>query len=337
MYFLNIVLAVLTIVAYLLPFLAPKLFPILAVLTLFLPFMLVLNALFFCYWVIQVKRQLLLSGFILAIGFTFINKWYKFSSTENQLPTDLKILSYNVRLFNKFQWSEKQTVPVEISDFIKENKPDFLCIQEFSNADKFDQKSYKYKYINWKGNKIKTGQAIFSKFKIINSGEIVFPNSINNIVFCDIKLKNDTVRIYSMHLESLKITPDVNEINQDLNEINQTKSGRMFRLISKAFKAQQQQSEIFMAHKNNCKFPVFICGDMNNSAFSYVYQNIRGDLQDSFVVAGTGFGKTYDFKYYPARIDYIFMDKKFKITNFKTFNEIKDSDHFPVMATFSLH
>ena len=45
MFFFNIVLAVLTFLAYLLPFLAPKAFPFLSVLTLILPFFLILNLL----------------------------------------------------------------------------------------------------------------------------------------------------------------------------------------------------------------------------------------------------------------------------------------------------
>jgi hypothetical protein len=40
----------------------------------------------------------------------------------------------------------------------------------------------------------------------------------------------------------------------------------------------------------------------------YVYRNIR-EVKDSFEEAGTGFGQTYKFKYYPARIDYIFADE----------------------------
>jgi hypothetical protein len=68
--------------AYTLPFLAPKVFPILSVLTLFLPFFLILNGLFFLYWLLQLKRQLLFSGLILLLGITFINKFYKFSSNE---------------------------------------------------------------------------------------------------------------------------------------------------------------------------------------------------------------------------------------------------------------
>ena len=87
-----------------------------------------------------------------------------------------------------------------------------------------------------------------------------------------------------------------------------------------------------MNHKQKCKFKTIICGDMNNSAFSYVYRKIKGDMQDAFEEAGNGFGITYDFKYYPARIDYIFVDKNIKVKNFQNYPEIVDSDHFPIMA-----
>ena len=68
MLFFNIVLTVLTFIAYILPFLAPKIFPILSVFTLVLPLMLVFNFLFFMYWLIQMKRQMLLSGIVLLLG-----------------------------------------------------------------------------------------------------------------------------------------------------------------------------------------------------------------------------------------------------------------------------
>lgn len=337
MFFFNIVLAVLTFVAYVLPFLAPKIFPFLSVLTLFLPMMLILNVIYFIYWGIQFKRQVLLSALVLLLGITFISKFYKFS--EKNLPeevSDFTVLSFNVRLFNKFEWSEKETVPVEISDFIKENNPDIVCIQEFSNAKEFDYERYKYRHIISRGDKIKTGQAILSKFKIIETGEIILPKSHNNVIFADIKKGKDTIRVYSIHLQSIKITPDVNEINDDINGMDQQKSQRILKRMSTAFKEQQLQAEMIMNHKKECKYPIIICGDMNNSAFSYVYRIIRGDLQDSFEEAGSGFGKTYDFKYYPARIDYIFADKSMKIKNFKNFPEIVDSDHFPIIARLSM-
>lgn len=336
MFFFNIVLTVLTFAAYLLPFLAPKVFPILSVLTLFLPVILIVNLLFFCYWAFQLKRHALLSGIVLLIGITFINKFYKFSAPEYVAEEgDFSVMSYNVRLFNKFEWSDKKTVPVEISDFVKENDPSILCIQEFSRTTDFDYSQFKHKFVISKGNKIKTGQAIFSKFPIVNTGEIVFPDTNNKAVFADIKKGSDTIRVYNIHLQSLKITPDVNEINEDINEINKSRSRVMFRSMSIAFRRQQVQAELIMEHKKSCTYPIIICGDMNNSAFSYVYRNIKGDLNDSFIEAGEGFGKTYDFNYYPVRIDYIFVGKQFEVRKFETFDHIIDSDHFPIMAVFS--
>jgi endonuclease/exonuclease/phosphatase family metal-dependent hydrolase len=332
-FFLNIVLTVLTFVAYILPFLAPKLFPILSVLTLFLPLMLILNLLFFGYWLIQLKRQMLLSGLVLLLGITFITKFYKFS--ENQLPKeedDFSVMTYNVRLFNLYDWIPQTNVSQNIASFIKEQNPDILCLQEYSHKNDIDFRLYKYKYIFVEGRNTKLGQAIFSKYPIVNEGVIPFPNSTNNAVFADIKRGKDTLRVYSVHLQSIKITPDVHEIDENIQGVSQNQSKRMFKRISSAFKTQQQQAEILKKHKLECNYPILICGDLNNSAFSFVYRSVKGDLQDAFEESGSGFGKTYNFKYYPARIDYVFVDKKFTVKQFTTFSEFVNSDHYPIVS-----
>ena len=47
-----------------------------------------------------------------------------------------------------------------------------------------------------------------------------------------------------------------------------------------------------------------IGGDFNNTAYSYIYRKVLGeDLKDTFEDAGNGFGRTYDFKFFPMRID----------------------------------
>ncbi|HAT75415.1 MAG TPA: endonuclease, partial [Flavobacterium sp.] len=197
-----------------------------------------------------------------------------------------------------------------------------------------DLKVYSHKYILMEGNQIKTAQAIFSKFPIINQGNIVFPNSNNNVVFADIKKGKDIIRVYNMHLQSIKISPDVTELDEkNIDAIDQGKSQKLFNRISKAFKQQQQQAEIIKEHKKDCSYPIIICGDMNNSAFSYVYRNIKGALKDSFEEAGVGFGATYKFRYYPARIDYIFADDAMKVKKFDSFSDFENSDHYPIMAT----
>lgn len=331
MFFFNIVLTVLTFLAYLLPFLAPKAFPFLSVLTLILPFFLILNFFFFVYWLLQFKRYMLLSGLVLLLGITFINRFYKFSETN--LPkeeNDFTLMSYNVRLFNLYEWLPKEDVPEQISKLIDEKNPDILCLQEYSPNEKVNTTKFPFSFIKLEGGKNKYGQAIFSNYSIINQGIIEFPNSNNNVIYVDLLKQKDTIRIYSIHLQSIKISTDIHE------NIDEEKSKFIFKRLSEAFTIQQQQAEIIKAHFETCKHPKIICGDLNNSAFSYVYRTIKGDLKDAFEEAGTGFGKSYNFKYYPARIDYFFVEKSIIVKQFKTLDTFFQSDHFPQITRLNL-
>ncbi|WP_445717566.1 endonuclease/exonuclease/phosphatase family protein [Flavobacterium sp.] len=331
MLFFNIVLTVLTFLAYSLPFLAPKAFPFLSVLTLLLPFFLMLNFFFFVYWLLQLKRYVLISGMVLLFGITFINRFYKFSETN--LPkedSDFTLMSYNVRLFNLYGWLPKDDVPDQILKLIQEKKPNILCLQEFSPNDAVNASDYKYSYEKLYGGKNKYGQVIYSNYKIINKGEITFPNSSNNVIFADIIKENDTLRVYSMHLQSIKISTDIED------KIDEAKSKFIYRRLSKAFTEQQVQAELIKEHYDTCSFPKIICGDLNNSAFSYVYRTIKGDMVDAFEEAGCGFGKSYNFKYYPARIDYILVENTIKVKQYKSLDTFFQSDHFPQIARFSI-
>lgn len=330
--FINIVLVVVTIVAYILPFLAPKLFPFLSVFSLILPLLLIINFLFFIFWLIQFKKNMLISGIILLIGITFINKFYKFSETNlPETENDFTIMSYNVRLFNLFEWLPKSNnVPQQITRFVKKENPDILCIQEFSPVDNINFNQFKYKFIDIDGTNVKYGQAIFSKYKIINTGEIEFPSTPNKVIYADILKSKDTIRVYSMHLQSIKISTDLNE------KIDEARSKFIFNRISEAFKEQQQQAELIKKNVDSCKLPKIICGDMNNSAFSYVYRLIKGDLKDAFEEAGSGFGKSYNFKNYPARIDYFLVEKEFQVKEYKSYDTIFYSDHFPLSTRLDL-
>ena len=270
---------------------------------------------------------MLLSGLILLIGITFINKMFKFSSKDEPAETgDFTLMSYNVRLFNLYEWLPDTAIPSKIKSFIKEQDPDIVCLQEYSRQGAGDAAFHKYKHQFIFSVKGQTEQAIFSKFPIINTGDIQFPGSANNAVFADIKKGKDTLRVYTMHLQSIKISPDIHE------SIDEEKGKVIFKRISAAFEKQQLQAELVARHKSECPYPMIICGDLNNSAFSYVYRSVKGQMKDSFEEAGKGFGKSYNFKYYPARIDYVFTDKSIDVCEYKTFSDFVNSDHFPVMT-----
>ena len=99
-FFFNKVLALLTFLAYILPFLAPKLFPFLSVLTLLMPLFIILNFIFFIIWALQLKKKALLSAVVLLVGFTFISKFYKFSETNlAESSHQFKLMSFNEYLY----------------------------------------------------------------------------------------------------------------------------------------------------------------------------------------------------------------------------------------------
>ncbi|MGJ8592639.1 MAG: endonuclease/exonuclease/phosphatase family protein [Aquaticitalea sp.] len=328
MFFFNSIAAILLLLSYILPYFEPKKFAFLSVLSLTVPFLIILNILFVIYWLFKIKKQLLLSLIVLLIGYTYLSSLYKFSASKHIEDTEnISVMNYNVRLFNVFKWIPDDGVDQKIVDFINEKQPDILSLQEYRRDEKIKFEGY-HKFEMISGDKVKNGQAILSKFPIVNSGSIEFPETYNNAIFIDIVHGKDTMRVYNVHLQSMKIDANGDALSKESSE-------NLFKSVSKTFTMQQDQTELFLKHKNECKYKVIVCGDLNNTAYSYVYKEIKGDLQDAFVEAGNGFGKTFNFKFFPVRIDFILVDTAFEINSFKTF-DTQLSDHYPILSRLKI-
>lgn len=329
LWLVNRILAVILLLSYILPFLPPKTFSVLSVLSLGVALLIIVNVLFFLYWLVKLKKQFILSLFVLIIGYFSFGSLYKFSSSQQvDSNENFKVMNYNVRLFNLYEWLPEDNIETKIIELIKKESPQILSIQEYHPHKNIDLSFFKYRYEKLSGKKTKYGQAIFSQFPIVNSGSIEFPDTGNNAIFADVVKGNDTIRFYNIHLESMRINTKVENLKTENSE-------RLFKRIGTTFKMQQFQAELFLMHKKQCSYKMVVCGDFNNTAFSYVYRKIKGNLNDTFKEAGNGFGRTYDFKFFPARIDFIFADEAFNVNGFKTFNN-HYSDHYPVMTTLSL-
>ena len=330
LYFINTILVAVLLVSYSLSLVPPKTFASPSVLSLGVPFLILINVLFFLYWLIKLKKHFITSLFALVIGYISFGSLYKFSASKNiDHSNNITVMNYNVRLFNLYHWLPSVGVDKKIAKFITKQSPDVLSMQEYTPNKQMDLPLYKYKYEKLSGKTVKTGQAIFSKFPIINKGSIQFKETNNNAIFIDIARQKDTIRVYNIHLESLRVDPNLEHLTEDNSE-------KLFNNIGLAFKKQQSQTELFLKHKKQCPYKMIICGDFNNTAFSYVYRKIKGDLNDAFKAAGNGFGRTYDFKFFPIRIDFILADKRFAVNKFKTFDK-HYSDHYPIMSALSLN
>jgi endonuclease/exonuclease/phosphatase family metal-dependent hydrolase len=295
------------------------------------PLLVLCNFLFFCYWLFQGSRNLWLSAFVLVIGYLVLGTFFKFQLSEEPISNgEVSIMSFNARGFNRFEMMKDKTISAQIVDLVKTEDPDIICFQEFDytkmkNGD-FD--NYKYSFVDFEYGRKKVVLAIYSKFPIVNTGSLEFPDSANNAIFADVVIQKDTVRLYNLHLESHKVIPSVRRIS------NEPKA-KLYKRMSRSFAKQQEQAAIFNVHRNATPYKKIVCGDFNNTQFSNVYQVIKDDMQDTFLEQGTGYGRTFNFKYYPVRIDFILLDKTFEVKAHKNF-DVKLSDHFPLMASFNI-
>ena len=168
---------------------------------------------------------------------------------------------------------------------------------------------------------------LFSKYPFINKGSIEHDTPNTSIIFADIIKNKDTIRVYNFHLESLGIA-------QDEDYFGHKDSEKLFKRLRKSFKVQQIEIDILKNHIKACKYRVILAGDMNNIAYSWAYKNLKTNLQDTFLEAGKGFGKTFSFKGFPLRIDHVFVDESIKIIDHKNYQN-RYSDHYPIMAIIS--
>lgn len=318
----NSLMASILFITFLSYYISPNTFPLISFFSLSVPVLIIVNLVFILYWVLKLKRQFLISTVILIIGYQYVTKLYGFEEKKILLSSDVKIMSYNVRMFNLYNWISAKNVDQNIYDFINAKEPDILCLQEFHPSAKIGFK-YPYQYVKIVKKNNQFGHAIFSKFKIINSGSLNFSNSSNNAIFVDIIKNNDTVRVYNVHLESLKLNPKEDYFNQNNSE-------KFKKRVESAFKKQANQATLIMEHQEKTTYKSIICGDFNNTAFSWVYHKLKKGKNDAFEVAGKGFGKTFNFTF-PTRIDFILTDEKIEVNNFKTF-DVNYSDHYPIMA-----
>ena len=305
----------------------PSLFDF-SILNLFVPLVVIINIAFFLYWLLRSKWVFLLFMIAFLIGYGEWGLLYQFPRNLIHKSTDtFKIMTYNVRLFNKFDWIEGKDIPAEIKRFIDNEQPDIICFQEYSKSEAPKLPSYPYSYVQPIQSNGKSEIAIFSKFPINNTGYINFENSTNSGIFTDIQYRGKKARVYNLHLESLRIN------FKDTLITNRNSEGLQLK-FNQVFKKQLDQIGQFEEIDKQNPFPSIVCTDLNNSQFSVIYRALKKDKNDVFKEAGTGLGTTFNFSFFPLRIDFILTDPIFKINGFKSY-DIEFSDHLPIMTTLA--
>ena len=332
-------------IAYLAVHISPEKFALPAFFGLAYPYILLLNIIFLLFWSVNLKKEAIISLVVIIIGINHLNNYIQFGRNDISEHT-FSLLSYNLRLFNHYE--DKDGSEKEVIDYIKNEKPEIICLQEFylDGSVQDIKKSFISKLGREYNVHIKSiyrsgrrffGIVTITSFPVVNRGDIIHPNSSSLSIFTDIVIGTDTVRIYNNHLQSFRLRRIESSFIAEMSGADQNDIVREFRSLSSTLKQgfvqRSIQSGVLREHIENSPYPVIVCGDFNDTPVSYSYRKIRKNLKDAFVETGSGAGFTYRDKYPPNRIDYILYDPELNCSGFKI-DRVKFSDHYPVSAYF---
>jgi endonuclease/exonuclease/phosphatase (EEP) superfamily protein YafD len=196
---------------------SPLRFAFFSYLGLFFPFILVGNLMVLLVWLIFKQWKMVLLNLLVILACSVsIHTYFPLHRKTKEIPENaIKILTYNVM---RFEWIKrtKSNQSNKILQYIQECDADIVCIQEYgATKNKSDQylsqadilkamKKYPYHYIHpldFPFNKSQIyGLAIFSKFPIMSSKEIVYDSEINGSFQTELDIHGKKVTLINNHL-----------------------------------------------------------------------------------------------------------------------------------------
>lgn len=355
----NIIAILLYLMACLVPFVNSGRSWFVAMLGLVFPLLFVIMTGFLVYWIFRRSKwvwvclaALLLSWKQVSVmfGFHFPEKF-----DEAKSPQTLRVFTWNLSSWGESNRSDgkKTDYEEEMNDVIKKSNADVLCLQEYvylkdkkkrdSISAALQQSGYKYSYFvqtNYPHRiyqtTVITGIAIISKYPITDTAHFFYDydDYAEPVIHADIKANDQTVRVFSTHLQSVMFDNYNYQVLHDLKDPAKTSisgSKAIAYRLRNAYVKRAGQAELLNKKVKESPYPVVICGDFNDVPNSYSYFTARGDLQDAFLKKGSGFGKTLRIISPTLRIDYILADKKFDVRQYHKI-EVPYSDHYPILA-----
>jgi len=316
------------------------------------PVILILAILFLIFWIIRLKWYFVISLTALLVSYQSVCNTFPLSRKKEVPEGAVKVLSYNVHLFNFYTPLSKN----KILNYVADSGADIICLQEFGYSsvskknhlkkDEIFGKLYKeYPYHHIELTQIKKsgsyGVATFSKFPILRKGRIQYDSKFNLTIYSDMQIHGKKVRIFNCHLESNQLTENDKVLIKNLGEeYTNDKANEVVDQLSqklgRSFKLRAKQADIIAGKIAETNLPIILCGDFNDVPVSYAYTKIKGDrLYDSFTESGTGYGYTFNEKFFWFRIDQIMHSKEFSAFRFNI-DKVDYSDHFPITCYLKL-
>lgn len=335
-FILNIIVAALLLCSYLAPSVSPQSFWPLSFLGLSYFILVIINLCFAFYWLMRAKLWVFISLGVVILGLPYLGRYVQLSGENKPAGKEtLKIISCNIQNFDERHKSGNPYT--ELFAYLKEEKPDIICFQEFNRHVHITNKTTTYdelkaavgkKFYYASMDSGKNDLTIASPHKIIKHKSISFAKlrSNNGALWADIVIDKDTFRVFNIHLQSFLLNKVKLEKGFEDKDKAVENSKNILRRLKNGFKLRAPQVDSLVKEIEDSPYKVILCGDFNDTPMSYTYGEFTGLLNDAFVECGSGMGATYTGPYPSYRIDYIMHDKELKSYNYKR-GESYGSDH----------
>ena len=326
-----LLLAFCTIAAVICQYISPEKSGALSVIALAIPIIYLLDIVLMFYWVVRWRWYRALAMMVVVlVGIFYLSRYYKFDF-DRQYDTSYVERNYTkVMTYNVFEGRKP-----EYLDYINRHNPDILCLQEiYTNGENWEQLSEKYK-TTCSGEGVDANNQILSKFRILRSGEIEgLPRKSG--VWADLKIKSDTVRVVSLHLQTTSIRPeDTQFLEKHKYLLDKEREDKLRSIVERLVEnncKRAEQARCVAEFLAKSKYQTIVCGDFNDVPLSYTYNLIAKNLDDTFSKMADGFAYTYNTRYHLLRIDNILVSPSIEVVSYEVDNEIDLSDHYPVLS-----
>lgn len=322
---------------------------------LILPVLLLANLVSAIYWTIRWRCWVFIPLIAIFSNWGYISCVLKspfFSPASSPLvkmsaytPGVLTIATYNVDAFNHEHTGYSCK---EIASYMRNIQTDILCFQEFGINDEFGVDSICAALSDWPYYYIPSSPegknllqlAVFSRYPIKEDHLILYSDSKNCSLWCDIEVSGRTIRLFNNHLQTTEVSQNKRKLEKGLRtEDSQSVDRAALGLIDglhENFRKRGAQADFLKQLIAASPYPTLVCGDFNSLPSSYVYHTVKGDkLQDGFQTSGHGY--MYTFKYFKhlLRIDYILHSQELNGMDYFS-PDLNYSDHNPVVMRVKL-
>ncbi len=316
-------------------YVSPEKSGVLSVVALGAPVIYLLDIVVLLYWIVRLRwYHVMVMGVVVLIGLFYLSKYYKLE-LDRKYDTTYKERKYTkIMTYNVHDGRAKGLV-----EYIESHNPDILCLQEIGvKSDNWALLEEKYKTTLNRDNE--SNNQILTKYRIIRRGEIA-GLAPREGVWADLRIKDDTVRVMSLHLKSTSISPrDTEFIEKHKYLLDSERETKLRSIIHRLVENNQKravQADAVADFIQESPYRVIVCGDFNDVPLSYTYRVISKELDDTFSKKASGFAYTYNTLYKLLRIDNILVSPEIEVVSYDVDNKTELSDHYPVISRVTIN